>query len=57
MGVPHLKGGGCGDQYVRVKIVVPKNLTPKQRALFEEFAKTLDENPRSALPKSLRERR
>jgi molecular chaperone DnaJ len=57
MGVPHLKGGGCGDQYVRVKIVVPKNLTPKQRALFEELAKTLDENPRSALPKSLRERR
>lgn len=54
MGVPHLKGGGSGDQYVRVKIVVPKNLTERQRKLFEELARTMEDNPRASMPKSLR---
>ncbi len=56
MGVPHLKGGGSGDQYVRVKIVVPKNLTQRQRELFEELARVMDDNPRASMPKSLRSR-
>jgi molecular chaperone DnaJ len=35
-GLPHLKGGR-GDQYVRVRIVVPRELSAKERALFEEL--------------------
>jgi DnaJ-class molecular chaperone len=35
-GVPHLRGGK-GDQYVRVRIVVPSGLSPRERALFEEL--------------------
>ncbi len=36
-GVPHLRGSGRGDHYVRIKITVPKHLTGKQRELLEEF--------------------
>jgi DnaJ-class molecular chaperone len=36
-GVPHIKGEGRGDQLVRVKIVVPAALTPRERELFEEL--------------------
>jgi DnaJ-class molecular chaperone len=35
-GLPHVKGGR-GDQYVRVRIVLPRELSPRERALFEEF--------------------
>jgi DnaJ-class molecular chaperone len=35
-GVPHVKGGR-GDQYVRVRIVVPRELSARERALFEEL--------------------
>ncbi|MDP2649364.1 MAG: DnaJ domain-containing protein [bacterium] len=38
-GVPHLRGSGRGDEYVRIKITVPKNLTKGQKALLEEFEK------------------
>ncbi|MCK4384726.1 MAG: molecular chaperone DnaJ [candidate division Zixibacteria bacterium] len=31
--------GSRGDQYVEVKVEVPKNITAKQRELMEEFAK------------------
>ncbi len=37
-GVPQLHGRGRGDQYVRVKIVVPTKLSDRQRSLLEEFA-------------------
>ena len=36
-GMPYLKGHGYGDQYVRVLIRIPKNLTTRQRELLEEF--------------------
>jgi DnaJ-class molecular chaperone len=36
-GMPHLKGGGVGDQYVRVHVSIPKGLTARERALFEEL--------------------
>lgn len=36
-GMPHLKGYGYGDQYVRVVLRTPKNLTKRQRELLEEF--------------------
>lgn len=36
-GMPHLKERGYGDQYVRVIVRTPKNLTKKQKELLEEF--------------------
>ncbi len=36
-GVPRVRGGGNGDQYVRMKIQVPKTLTKRQKELLEEF--------------------
>lgn len=37
-GFPSLSRGGTqGDQMVRVKVIVPKNLTDKQRKVLEEF--------------------
>lgn len=38
-GVPHLKGGGRGDLYVRVRIKVPERVTEEQRRLLEELSK------------------
>ncbi len=46
LGVPHLKGDGRGDQYALIKIVAPKQLSSKARALMEEFARLETENPR-----------
>jgi curved DNA-binding protein len=38
-GMPHLKNPNeFGDLYVKVSIRIPKNLTPRQRELFEELA-------------------
>lgn len=36
-GIPNLRSSGFGDHYVRIKVVVPKNLTGKQKQLLEEF--------------------
>lgn len=36
-GVPHVRGSGRGDQYVRVKVTVPTRLNSRQRQLLEEF--------------------
>jgi molecular chaperone DnaJ len=40
-GVPHLRGTGRGDQLVVVSVETPTKLTPEQRKLFEELAKTM----------------
>jgi molecular chaperone DnaJ len=40
-GIPHLRGGGRGDQLVVLKVVTPESLTKEQRRLFEELAKSL----------------
>lgn len=37
-GVPHLKGEGKGDQYVRIFVDVPKKLTPKQADLVRKLS-------------------
>ncbi len=42
-GVPHLRGGGRGDQIVMVHVVTPHSLDEQQRKLFEELAQTLGE--------------
>ncbi len=40
-GVPHLRGGGRGDQLVMVHVVTPEAINEEQRRIFEELAKTL----------------
>ena len=41
-GFPRLRGSGNGDQYVRVHIDVPRQLTPKQKEMLTAFAQTED---------------
>jgi len=48
-GIPHLKGGGAGDQYVKIKVVVPSGLTAREKALFEELKRLRPDNPRAHL--------
>ena len=40
-GVPHLRGGGRGDQLVMVHVVTPEALSAEQRRLFQELSETL----------------
>jgi molecular chaperone DnaJ len=37
-GIPHLHGGGRGDQHVRVVVETPSQLSKQQRELFEKLA-------------------
>ncbi len=48
-GMPHARGGGRGDLYVRVNVVTPTGLTARERELFEELRKLRVENPRAGL--------
>ncbi len=43
-GVKKLRRTDRGDQYVKVYIEVPKNLTKKQKELLKDFAKSMEEN-------------
>ncbi len=36
-GISHIRGSGKGDHYVRIKIVIPKNLSSRQKELLKEF--------------------
>lgn len=36
-GVPHVRGTGRGDQYVKISVTVPKSLSKRQKELLEEF--------------------
>jgi DnaJ-class molecular chaperone len=40
-GVPHLRGNGRGDQYVKLNISVPVHLSRRQKELLEELHKEL----------------
>jgi DnaJ-class molecular chaperone len=51
-GVPASGTNPAGDQYVIVKIVPPKTLTPEQRREFERLAAQFPENPRERAPQS-----
>ena len=42
-----VRSGGRGDHYVRLKIVVPKDLSEVERRHFEELAKSSTFNPRA----------
>jgi curved DNA-binding protein len=43
--------GGRGDEYVKVKIVIPPKLTGKEKNLFEKLAAESQFNPRDLLPR------
>ncbi|MDD2207226.1 MAG: DnaJ C-terminal domain-containing protein [Aminobacterium sp.] len=45
-GLPRRKGAQPGDLYVKIEIVVPKNLSLREKELFEELAKISSFNPR-----------
>jgi DnaJ-class molecular chaperone len=36
-GIKHVNGSSKGDHYIRIKVVVPKHLTAKQKAILEEL--------------------
>lgn len=36
-GVPHIRGGGSGDEYVKISILVPMHLSKRQKELLEEL--------------------
>ena len=42
-GIPAIRGGGRGDQYVRIIVEIPKNLSSRQREILEEFAQESNE--------------
>ena len=41
-GIPHLQGWGRGDQFVRVNVQTPTNLTKRQKELLTELAKDMN---------------
>jgi len=45
-GMPHLKGGGTGDQFVRVLLTVPAGLTPREKELYTELRELRRESAR-----------
>jgi len=42
-GMPRLRGSGKGDLHVKVKIIVPRRLSHKQRQLLEQFVQLSEE--------------
>lgn len=42
-GIPFLRGSGRGDQFVSVKVAVPKNLSSSQKELLRQFAASMGE--------------
>ncbi|MBM3707492.1 MAG: J domain-containing protein [Actinobacteria bacterium] len=48
-GMPKIKSTEHGDLYVKIKVVIPTNLTNDQRKQFEQFAKVYNENPRQKI--------
>jgi curved DNA-binding protein len=49
LGMPHARGAGRGDLFVRVRVVTPTGLTEQERTLFEELRRLRAENPRQTL--------
>jgi curved DNA-binding protein len=48
-GLPKPGGNGKGDQYVEVKIIVPRNVDGRGKELIEEFARLYPQKPRDEL--------
>lgn len=48
-GMPHMQGGGVGDLYVKIRVVLPDNLDDKARELARRLAERVDQpDPRRA---------
>ncbi len=45
-GMPHLKGGGSGDQYVKIAIAIPRGISEEDKNIFKRLASLYKENPR-----------
>jgi len=45
-GMPRVKGGGAGDQYVRVQVTIPTGLSAREKALLQELKTLRAENIR-----------
>ena len=45
---PVLNGRGRGDQYVTIRVEIPRNLNEAQREALRKFAETMGEVPPSA---------
>ncbi len=43
-GIKDLRGYGVGDQLVKIKVEIPKKLSPKQKELLEEYARVSGED-------------
>jgi len=43
----NIRGGGRGDHFVKLRIAVPKKLTPEEKRLFEELQRVSEFNPRA----------
>ncbi len=52
-GVPHLRGGGRGDLYVELRIVVPKAISDAEREAYEKLLAAQKEDVRAGVPKSI----
>jgi DnaJ-class molecular chaperone len=46
-GMPHVRGEGHGDLFAKVRVIVPKQLSERERELIEELKSLRDENPRA----------
>jgi molecular chaperone DnaJ len=49
LGLPHLRGGGAGDLFARIKVTVPRNLTDQERELIRQLGSLRREDPREKL--------
>jgi curved DNA-binding protein len=49
-GLPTPGGGERGDQYVELKIVVPRQIDERSKELIEEFARHDPQDPRASVP-------
>jgi len=47
LGFPRLKGRGSGDQYVKIKIIVPKHLRAEEKVLIDKLAQLRKDSPRA----------
>ena len=53
MGIPFRRGGGTGDQHVRVVVTTPTKLSEKQKEVLREFGQITSESQQMGKRKSL----
>ncbi len=46
LGMPHLGGSGKGDLYAKVEVILPADLSPEERELFEKLKKVQRVEPK-----------